>query len=110
VKERVDHFFYDANGNMERTDSLDLRYAAVIMTTSRISTLTDANVTKSEADAVDPTRKRITTTLFDFQDRAVSSVNAAGGATTTTVNADGLTTGITNPEPSELIRLSGWKF
>jgi RHS repeat-associated protein len=96
VKERVDHFFYDANGNMERTDSLDLRYAAVIMTTSRISTLTDANVTKSEADAVDPTRKRITTTLFDFQDRAVSSVNAAGGATTTTVNADGLTTGITN--------------
>ena len=96
VKERVDHFFYDANGNMDRTDSLDLRYDALIMTATRINTLTDTTVTKSEADSVDPTRKRITTTQFDFQDRPVASINAAGGVTTTTVNADGLATGISN--------------
>jgi len=95
-KERVDHFFYDANGNMERTDSLDLRYDAVIMAAARINTLTDANVTKSETDSVDQTRKRITTTDFNFQDRPVSSGNAAGGITTTTVNPDGLATGISN--------------
>jgi RHS repeat-associated protein len=112
VKERVDHFFYDANGNMERTDSLDLRYDAVIMTATRISTLTDANVTKSEADSVDPTRKRITSTLFDFQDRPVASINAAGGVTATVLNADGLATSISNVQGQTTefgYDLAGWQ-
>lgn len=78
-KVRVDRFFYDANGNQLRSDSIDLRPDTALMPSSLIQSLTDNLVTVTEAAGVDQSRKRITTTAFDFRDRPVSSTNAAGG-------------------------------
>ncbi len=77
AKVRVDHIFYDANGNQERLDSIDLRPDPVLMTAASIATLTDATVTRAESDTVNATRKRIASTAYDFRDKAVSGTDAA---------------------------------
>ncbi len=78
-KARVDQFFYDANGNQQRAETIDLRPDANLMPPGLIASLTDSLVTTTETGSVDQSRIRITTTAFDFRDRAISSTNAANG-------------------------------
>ncbi|MFO1001353.1 MAG: FG-GAP-like repeat-containing protein [Planctomycetaceae bacterium] len=83
-KERVDRFFYDGSGNQVRSESIDLRPDPTLMPDSLIISLTDSLVNIAESTSVDQSRKRTTTSAFDFRDRAISSTNAAGGVSSKT--------------------------
>ncbi len=87
TKNRVDRFFYDGSGNQYQTESIDLRFDSVLMSTARIASLTDNIVTINEAASVAASRKRVTKTTFDYRDTAESTENAAGVTSSTSLNA-----------------------
>lgn len=76
LKERVDRFFYDTNGNQVLAESIDLRPDATLMSASLIATLTDDVVIMAESNGVDQSQKRMTSTSFDSRDRAINSRNS----------------------------------
>ncbi|MEZ6033146.1 MAG: RHS repeat-associated core domain-containing protein [Planctomycetaceae bacterium] len=96
VKVRVDHIFYDANGNQERSDIIDLRKDPVKMTDTMIASLIDSSVTRSETDTIDAKWKRITTTTFDFRDKPISSTDAGARITSQTYSLGTLTSSSTD--------------
>ena len=92
---RVDHVFYDANGNQERIDSLDLRFDPVLMDANRIATLTDTTISRDETDTVNSSRKRIASTAYDFRDKPVSGIDAAQNPSSQTYSLGTLLTSST---------------
>ena len=96
TKVRVDRFFYDANGNQDRVDSIDLRVDSVLMPAALIASLTNSTVTREEADSVAASRKRSTSTVFDYRGTAVVSVNAAENSSSTVLNAARQTASVTD--------------
>ncbi|MEI6538643.1 MAG: hypothetical protein WCO86_03835, partial [Planctomycetota bacterium] len=96
VKVRVDHIFYDANGNQERSDIIDLRPDPVKMTVAMIASLTDSTVTRSESNTIDMKWKRITTTTFDFRDKPISSTDAGLNTSSQTYSLGTLLTSTTD--------------
>ena len=96
TKVRVDRIFYDANGNQERSDIIDLRSDPVKMTAAMIASLTDSTVTRSESDTIDTKWKRITTTTFDFRDKPISSTDAGLNTSSQTYSLGTLLTSTTD--------------
>jgi RHS repeat-associated protein len=85
---RVDRFFFDANGNQDRRDTIDLRPDSTQMTPATIDRLTDETVTRTESDSVPVSRKRITSATFTFRDVPDSQTDAAGKVSRFTYTPD----------------------